>query len=380
VTGRAAVVDRSVIRAWGRGGEGHGLALPVVARARDRAEAAGAGTCGAAGQPPSTGGATPRCASPHLHRGVATGGVPTPEGRAVTAPVPRRQVLRRAAALGATVLTLPSVAACAADPGPARGVTGPTRLAYGPDRSTVGELTLPAGHGPVPVVVVVHGGFWRQSYGLELGRPPAVDLADAGYAVWNVEYRRVGGGGGWPATFTDVAAAVDHLAGPGQAAAGGRLDLDRVVAVGHSAGGHLAAWLAARPGLPPGAPGASPRVRLRGAVSQAGVLDLVDAAERRVGSDAVADLLGGGPAEVPDRYALASPAARVPIGVPVVCVHGTEDRNVPVRQSERFVAVARAAGDPAELVVLVGVEHFAVIDTSTGAWRACRDAVVRLLA
>jgi len=283
--------------------------------------------------------------------------------------------------MGAAALALPTVlAGCSVGPAPGPGVGGPRRIGYGPHRSQFGELTMPAGDGPVRgVAVVVHGGFWRQSYGLELGRPLAVDLANAGLAAWNVEYRRVGDGGGWPATFDDVAAALDVLAGAGQDAAGGRLDLARVVAVGHSAGGHLASWLAARTGLPEGAVGAGPPVRLRGVVSQAGVLDLVDAAQRGVGRGAVDDLLGGPPAAVPDRYALASPAARVPLGVPVVCVHGTDDANVPIRQSERFVDAARAAGDPAELVTLPGVEHFAVIDPSADAWGTCKDAVERLL-
>ncbi|WP_308282846.1 alpha/beta hydrolase family protein [Pseudonocardia nigra] len=295
----------------------------------------------------------------------------------------RRRVLRRLAAAGAAALALPAaLAACgAATPPAAPGVTGPRRLDYGGHASQFGELTLPAGDGPVRgVAVVVHGGFWRRSYGLELGRPLAVDLANAGLAAWNIEYRRVGGDGGWTATFDDVAAALDVLAGPAQEAAGGRLALDRVVGVGHSAGGHLATWLAARPGLPADAPGAAPAVRLRGVVSQAGVLDLVDAAERGVGRGAVEDLLGGSPAAVPERYALGSPVARLPVGVPVVCVHGTADGNVPIRQSERYVEAARAAGDSAELVTLPGVDHFAVIDPSTDAWRACRDGVERLLA
>lgn len=284
--------------------------------------------------------------------------------------VSRRRVLRH---LAAAALALPALAACAVAPGRSGGAA---RLAYGPHPSQFGELTLP--DGPVRgVVVVVHGGFWRQAYDLDLGRPLAADLAAAGLAAWNVEYRRVGGDGGWPATFDDVAAAVDLLAGAAQQATGGRLPLDRVVAVGHSAGGHLAAWLAARPGLPPGSPGAAPAVTLRGAVSQAGVLDLVDAASRDVGGTAVPDLLGGGPDQFPDRYALASPVARLPFDARVICVHGTADRNVPIRQSERFVA---AAGAASELVVLDGVDHFAVIDPTTDAWRACRDGVERLLA
>ncbi|MFB9381880.1 alpha/beta hydrolase family protein [Pseudonocardia petroleophila] len=276
--------------------------------------------------------------------------------------MPRRRLLSGLA------LLLPALAACSTGPVPGEGTGEPLRLDYGPDPSQFGELTLPAGDGPAPVVMVVHGGFWRSSFGLELGRPLAVDLANHGFAAWNVEYRRVGNGGGWTATFDDVAAALDRLAD-----ADPRLDLERVVAVGHSAGGHLVAWLAARPGLPAGAPGAGPAVRLRGAVSQAGVLDLVDAVEQGVGGAAVTDLMGGGPREVPDRYAVGSPVARVPIGVPVVCVHGTADGNVPIRQSERFTA---ASGD--ELVTLPGVDHFAVIDPSTDAWRACRDAATRL--
>jgi acetyl esterase/lipase len=246
-------------------------------------------------------------------------------------------------------------------------VPTPLAIPYGDHPSQFGELTLPDGE-PRAVVVVVHGGFWRRRFGLELGRPLAADLVAAGYAAWNIEYRRVGGDGGWPATFEDVAAAVDLLAGRD-------LPLDRVVAVGHSAGGHLATWLAARPGLPTGTPGAGPAVRLHGVVSQAGVLDLVDAERNGVGNGAATDLLGGGPDDVPDRYALASPVERLPIGVHVVCVHGTADVNVPIRQSERFVA---AAGRESVLLALPGVDHFAVIDPATHAWHVCRDAVERL--
>lgn len=249
----------------------------------------------------------------------------------------------------------------------------PVRIPYADGPHRFGELSLPVG-AVRGVVVVVHGGFWRHAHDLSLGRPLAVDLAATGLAVWNIEYRRVAGGGGWPMTFDDVAAAADALAGPVQHAAEGRLPLNRVVALGHSAGGQLAAWLAARPGLPAGAPGAAPLVALRGAVSQAGVLDLVDAAEHGVGGQAVSDLLGGSPTTVPERYAIASPIARVPIGVPVIAVHGTADDRVPLRQTERFVA---ASGDP--VVTLPGVDHFAVIDPSTAAWAACRAAVEEIL-
>jgi acetyl esterase/lipase len=258
------------------------------------------------------------------------------------------------------------------------------RYRYGDHPSQYAELTVPAGSAAVPVVVVVHGGFWRDAYDASLARPLAADLVPRGWAALVVEYRRVGrsrtdGGGGWPATGLDVAAAVDGLAGPGQDLAAGRLDLDRVVALGHSAGGHLAGWLAARAGLPAGAPGANPLVRLRGFVSQAGVLDLVSAAREGVGGQAVPDLMGGGPDERAADYALASPAARLPLGVPSVCVHGTQDTDVPYRQSAAFVAAASAAGDVSELRAFDG-DHSAPITVGSPAWALCTDALAGLLA
>lgn len=255
---------------------------------------------------------------------------------------------------------------------------------YGGHPSQYAELTLPPGSGPVPVVVVVHGGFWRTGYGAELGRPLAADLVPRGWAALNVEYRRVGrsatdGGGGWPATGLDVAAAVDDLATRGQQLAGGRLDLTRVVALGHSAGGQLAGWLAGRPGLPAAAPGARPRVRLSGVVAQAGVMDLVGAARDRVGGNAVPDLMGGPPDRLAQAYDWASPLARLPLGVPSVCVHGEGDDTVPIEQSERFVAEARRRGDSSELRRFDG-DHFPLITVGTPAWTLCTDALARLMA
>jgi len=274
--------------------------------------------------------------------------------------------------------SLIAAAASAAAGAPAEAAAA-RRIDYGPDQNQYAELFLPAGEGRVPVVVVVHGGFWRHRYDASLGVPVAQELVGHGVAAWNIEYRRVGGGGGWPATLLDVAAAVDALAGAGQAAAGGRLDLARVAAVGHSAGGHLVGWLAARHRLPAGAPGAAPRVKLKGAVSQAGVLDLVDGWEQGLGAGAIEAFMGATPRAAPERYALASPIALLPAGVPVVCVHGDADDTVPIRQSERYVAAARAAGDPARLVLLDGTGHFEVIDPKDPAWHACRDAALEIV-
>lgn len=237
---------------------------------------------------------------------------------------------------------------------------GPMRFDYGPHPSQYAELSRPPNATSAPVVVVIHGGYWRSSYGAELGRPLATDLLGRGFAVLNVEYRRVGDGGGWPQTGEDVAAAVDALA---ERSTG--LDLGRVVGLGHSAGGQLAGWLAAR---------RDGAVVLSGAVLQAGVLDLVRGGADGLGGGAVDDFLGGPPARQPQAYAEASPVALVPLRVPTVCVHGTADTVVPLNQSERFVAAASAAGDSATLHTFDG-DHFDPITVGTRAWDLCVDGI-----
>jgi acetyl esterase/lipase len=234
------------------------------------------------------------------------------------------------------------------------------RYAYGDHPSQYAELTLPTGPAQAPVVVVIHGGYWSSDYGAELGRPLAADLVGRGFAAANVEYRRMGDGGGWPDTGRDVADAVNAL----RARSTG-LDLNRVVVLGHSAGGQLAGWLAARRG------GA---VAVAGAVLAAGVLDLVRGSADGLGGGAVDGYLGGSPRQAPEAYAHASPIALVPLGVPTVCVHGTADTRVPISQSEDFVAAARRAGDTAELRTFDG-DHFDPITVGTPAWDLCVDAL-----
>jgi acetyl esterase/lipase len=231
------------------------------------------------------------------------------------------------------------------------------RHPYGSHPHLFGDLHLPDAPAPHPVVVLVHGGFWRDRYGLDLMDPLAADLVTRGWAVWNVEYRRLGeSGGGWPTTADDVAAAVDALA-----ELDAPLDLGRVVAVGHSAGGHLALWLAGR---------RDGRVPLAGAVSQAGVADLVEGHRLGLSDGVVAQFLGGTPDEVPDRYAAASPLARVPTGVPVLLVHGEADENVPVTLAQRYAEAARAAGDRVEVVLRSRDGHFEHLDPDSAAWAA----------
>jgi acetyl esterase/lipase len=241
---------------------------------------------------------------------------------------------------------------------------------YGPHASQRADLYLPVGPGPHPVMVLIHGGSWQKRYGKIFTRGLAGDLLRRGWAVWNIEYRRVGAGGGWPATFEDVAAAIDHLAALEEE----RLDLDRVTLIGHSAGGHLALWAAGRPNLPEGAPGAlygPPPIHPRRAISLAGVADLADAYRRWHGG-VVRDLMGGSPEEVPERYAAGDPIRLLALEMPVLIVHGVEDPTVSIELSRAYVDATRAAGGEIELVEIQGEagRHRAHLNPRGEAWAA----------
>ena len=240
---------------------------------------------------------------------------------------------------------------------------------YGPERGQEGEWFLPSDGDRLRVVVLVHGGFWRPGYDRHLEDDVALLLAGEGLAVWNVDYASADTP--WPSTFRDAAAAMDHLAESRHRA---RLDLDRVAVVGHSAGGHLALWLAARAELPDGAVGAGPRVRARVAVAQAPVADLVTAAREEVGAGAVLDLMDGGPDDQPGRYAICSPRALLPLrDVRITLVHGDADEVVPPRQSTSYADAARALGMEVGLQLLEGVGHFEHLEPGG-------DAVAAMLA
>ena len=246
----------------------------------------------------------------------------------------------------------------------------PVVYPYGPGPAQFGELWLPD-RPALGTVVIIHGGFWRARYNLILGRPLAADLAARGYAAWNLEYRRCGDGGGWPTTFEDVAAGIDLLATL-------PADTARVVAVGHSAGGHLGVWAAGRAGLPDGAPGARPQVAVTGVVAQAGVLTLADCARDGVGGTAALDLMGGSPDERPELYRLADPIAAAPVPAAVLCLHSRADTNVPYSYSERYVAASQAAGGQARLVETFG-DHFTLIDPASADWAIAVGALPDLL-
>jgi acetyl esterase/lipase len=231
------------------------------------------------------------------------------------------------------------------------------RHRYGDHFHQFGDLLLPRdADGPLPVAVVLHPGFWREQYSLDIAEDLARDLTGRGWAAWNVEYRRVGesSGGGYPATLEDVAAAIDFLQ-----TLDAPLDLARVVTVGQSAGGHLALWAASRE---------APAVPLAGAVSQAGTLDLRAADRDGVGDGAAREFMGGSADERSEAYADASPIERVPLGVPQLLVHGEADDVVPPSQSSAYAEAARAAGDDVELLLRPGEDHFVHTDPAGGSW------------
>jgi acetyl esterase/lipase len=252
------------------------------------------------------------------------------------------------------------------------------RVHYGSRHPQSAEVWRPEQQdGPAPVVVLIHGGYWRAIYTKRLMRRLAAAVVARGWVAYNIEYRRVGplgGHGGWPATFDDVAAAMDHLTELEG------IDLARVVTCGHSAGGHLALWAAGRAGLPAGVPGADPKVLPCGAISLAGVVDLDRAAALGLGGGAVPALLGGPPTDHPERYAVASPAALLPLGVPQVLIHGLADAIVPASLSEEYVDAAKACGDPAVYVPLAGLGHMEMIDPGSAAWAAAEEHLDRLFA
>lgn len=255
-------------------------------------------------------------------------------------------------------------------------VSSSLRIAYGSDPLQFGELRLPKGSGPFPVVVILHGGCWVNFYGLDLMHDMSEALTAEGFATWNVEYRRLGDAGAeYPNTFLDVGLAVDHVR---KLANEYPLDLTKVTTVGHSAGGHLAVWVSARPKLDAKSPlhGTDP-LPIRAAIALAGVLDLEESLNLGVCGGTAAKLLQGTPAEVPTRYAEASPRSLLPIGVEQVLVHGTSDTLVPFVMSEHYLTAAKTAGEgKISLVSVEGGDHFDVITPSSSKWPTVMKSIV----
>jgi acetyl esterase/lipase len=230
-------------------------------------------------------------------------------------------------------------------------------LRYGPLPEHTVDVCLPAGPRPAPLIVLFHGGFWRPAFDRTHLRPMAHALAASGYVVAVPEYRRAGmAAEGWTGTFNDIAAACDQLA---ELADAHGADTSRITWAGHSAGGHLALWAAARPFFQAESPwrGACDATHV---VSLAGCSSLRLCAEWNLGNGAVQNLLGGTPDEVPDRYAVTDPATLTPASVPVTLVHGIDDDRVPVGMSRAFPV--------GHLVEIPGAGHFDLIDPRSAAW------------
>lgn len=250
--------------------------------------------------------------------------------------------------------------------------TVPQRYFYGSDCSQFADLYRPLTRRQPGVVVLLHGGWWGPHFGLDHLETEAVDLCQRGWVVWNIEYRRLDLGGGYPTTLNDVAAAIDYLATLSE------VDTDCVVAVGHSAGGHLATWAAGRRTLASSAPGADPAVDVAGVISLAGVVDLGTAARQLCGDGAVVQLMGGGPNDQPQWYKIADPLAQVPIPSIVRCVHARNDDRVPFELSVNYVTTARAAGQDVELLEVDG-DHFSVANASSKSWPTVVAAIEELM-
>jgi acetyl esterase/lipase len=234
------------------------------------------------------------------------------------------------------------------DPPPA---AADARIAYGPGPQQFGDLRVPAGEGPLPLVLVLHGGYWQATYNLIHTGHMSEALRGAGIASWNIEYRRVGDPGGeWPAAAEDLELALAHAE---------RLPFHhdgRTVLAGHSAGGQLALWAAKRTRLP--------------VVALAPVSDVRDAVERRGPESAPGRFMA------PEHFAEGSPLELLPLGTRQIVIHGDEDDSVPYEMSVRYV---EAAQGEAELVTLPGAAHFEPIDPQAAEFAETLAAIRRLL-
>ena len=237
------------------------------------------------------------------------------------------------------------------------------RLSYGEDSNHVIDFRASTVPGLRPLAIMIHGGFWRERFSLLYAGHTCAALASAGFATANIEYRRTGHpGAGWPGTFQDVVRAVQFARAHAAQVSG---DPARALVIGHSAGGHLALWLAAE--IPD----------LAGVVSLGGVASLRLGCEMEIGSGAVREFLGTTPAASPELYRAADPEGR-PSAVARVLIHGTADDRVPVELSREYVRLRQADPGPVKLVELPAADHFDVVDPQSRFFPAVIDELNRL--
>ncbi|WP_347552575.1 alpha/beta hydrolase [Pseudalkalibacillus hwajinpoensis] len=261
------------------------------------------------------------------------------------------------------------------------------KIFYGTDENQFGELRLPQGEGPFPVAIVIHGGFWRKPFTLENMREVAEDLTASGFATWNIEYRRTGQeGGGWPGTLIDAATASDYIRTLSESYP---LNLHKVVTIGHSAGGHLATWIAARHRIARESELFTENtLSVLGVVSLAGVNDLEmmhdvhhyrDTTLSLEANNPTAELIGGSPAEFPERYKNASPVKLLPLDVQQILVHGALDIHVPIGISDHYHREGEGEGDFVKLIELPSAEHFMLTDITSFAWETVKEEIQLLV-
>ena len=262
------------------------------------------------------------------------------------------------------------------------------RIHYGPGKYQFGDLWLPNSKGKAPLLIFVHGGWWKSEYDLTYGGHLCSAIRGAGVAVWSIEYRRVGEtGGGWPNTFKDVAAGYDFISTLAQTYS---LDLTRVVASGHSAGGHLAFWLAGRhhilagspigdPQVPPPHPPLTAVIALAGAVDLQLVIDLSGHLTFAHDKREVYALMGGTPSDQPERYLAGDPGHLLPLNVPQLLIQGADDDQIPPDLPLRWAEKARRLGDQVAIKIIPGADHFDIVDPQSGAWPTIQSAILSLL-
>ena len=256
------------------------------------------------------------------------------------------------------------------------------RIQYGKDPFQFGDLRLPKTSGRHPVAVVIHGGCWKSRFA-DLQNTAALSsaLTNSGLATWNIEYRRIDNpGGAWPGTFEDVANAVDYLS---VLAKDYPLDLKRVIVIGHSAGGHLATWVAARPRLSQQSPLFSKEpLPVKGVVNLAGPADLesfLPLQNSVCGDTVITKLIGGSPSEMPQRYKEASPVNLLPIGIKQILIIGAQDKAVPPESGKKYEEDAKKKGDDVRLIVIENASHFEVIAPGSVAWPKVEESALSLL-
>jgi acetyl esterase/lipase len=260
------------------------------------------------------------------------------------------------------------------------------RIHYGDNPCQFGDLWLPAkANAKTPVIVFIHGGWWKSAYDLGYAGYLCDALKRAGIACWSLEYRRVGAtGGGWPATFQDVAAGFEHLS---EVARTYPLDLTRVFTMGHSAGGHLAFWLAGRYHIDAHSEAAQPKpvLPIKGAIALAGAVGLkltiqlsgdgVFAHDR----DEVAALMGGTPEQFPERYKAGDPGLLLPFAAPQLLIQGTRDSQIPPQLPAEWANLAQQRGSSAAVHIIPDADHFDIVDPESQAWPEVMKSVLTLM-